>query len=104
MDLVSPKAPRNPDSNDSKIIRIIQNRKVIQDFFSLNLISAWTDYSPPTIFCCCILDTNECDDDNGGCSQNCTNTEGSFECFCRNGYILDSDGKNCSGTKAIYAL
>ena len=45
------------------------------------------------------LDIVECDDhkDNIGCSQICTNTEGSYECSCRNGYVLDSDGHNCSG-------
>ena len=44
------------------------------------------------------LDINECDKDNGSCSQICTNTERSYECSCRNGYVLDSDGHNCSGT------
>ena len=43
-------------------------------------------------------DVIECDEDNGSCSQICINTEGSYECSCRNGYVLDSDGHNCSGT------
>ena len=43
------------------------------------------------------LDINECDDSNGGCSQKCNNTEGSFNCLCSIGYKLDSDGYNCSG-------
>ena len=47
------------------------------------------------------LDINECEDDNGGCSQYCNNIEGSFECSCFNGYELDSDGFSCSGTQAI---
>ena len=42
-------------------------------------------------------DINECRDNNDGCSQICTNTEGSFECSCRDGYVLDGDGGNCSG-------
>ena len=42
-------------------------------------------------------DINECDDNNGGCSQICTNTEGSYECSCTNGYVLNSDRHNCSG-------
>ena len=42
-------------------------------------------------------DIIECDEGNGGCSQICTNTEGSFECSCRNGYVLDGVGYNCSG-------
>ena len=45
-----------------------------------------------------LSDINECEDNNGSCSHICVNTEGSFECFCRDGYVLDSDGKNCSGT------
>ena len=44
-----------------------------------------------------LTDINECDESNGGCSHNCNNTEGSVGCFCRDGYILDGDGKNCSG-------
>ena len=48
-------------------------------------------------------DINECAESNGGCSHNCNNTEGSFECSCRDGYILDGDGKNCSGTGMIHA-
>uniref|UniRef100_A0A1X7SU79 EGF-like domain-containing protein n=1 Tax=Amphimedon queenslandica TaxID=400682 RepID=A0A1X7SU79_AMPQE len=32
---------------------------------------------------------------NGGCDQNCTNTIGSFECSCTDGYYLMSD---CEGT------
>ena len=28
----------------------------------------------------------------------CNNTEGSYECYCRNGHILDNDGHSCSGT------
>ena len=46
----------------------------------------------------CNPDTNECDDNNGGCSQMCKNIEGSYDCSCRNGYELDIDGQNCSGT------
>ena len=43
-------------------------------------------------------DIAECDEDDGGCEQICTNTEGSYECSCRNGYVLDGNGLNCSGT------
>ena len=49
-------------------------------------------------------DINECNESNGGCIYNCTNTEGSFECSCRDGYKLDSYGTNCSGTRIICTL
>ena len=55
-----------------------------------------------TILLLLVLDTNECaETDRGGCEQGCTNTQGSFSCFCGNGYILSSDGKACSGVSFI---
>ena len=42
-------------------------------------------------------DIDECIDENGGCSQTCTNTEGSFNCGCNSGFVLDDDGANCNG-------
>ena len=45
----------------------------------------------------CLLDYNECATSNGGCSQNCDNTDGSFQCSCNNGYLLDSDEASCNG-------
>ena len=45
------------------------------------------------------LDTNECQTNNGGCEQVCTNTVGSFECSCNQGFSLSSDGANCNGKK-----
>ena len=40
-------------------------------------------------------DMDECSDGNGGCSQTCTNTPGTFTCSCDNGYL--QDGANCNG-------
>lgn len=40
--------------------------------------------------------TNECDS-----KAQCTNTEGSYNCRCLNGY--QGDGKNCSGTGFLYS-
>ncbi|HQN73767.1 MAG TPA: hypothetical protein PLB16_10170, partial [bacterium] len=40
-------------------------------------------------------DVNECETDNGGCAQNCTNTTGSHTCSCDAGYTLNGDGFNC---------
>ena len=44
-----------------------------------------------------IVDIDECETDNGGCSHNCTNTIGSFFCWCPHGQRLALDGLNCEG-------
>ena len=44
-----------------------------------------------------IADKNECHFNNGGCNQTCTNTEGSFECSCNEGYTLADDDLDCAG-------
>ena len=43
-------------------------------------------------------DVDECNDYNHDCHVNgtCTNTAGSFECVCNDGYF--GDGRNCSGS------
>ena len=41
---------------------------------------------------------NECSNNNGGCSDNCTNTLGSYSCSCTvTGYTLSDDKHNCTG-------
>ena len=40
-------------------------------------------------------DINECSTLNGGCNQICTNKPGTFQCSCKRGYRLGSDGKTC---------
>ena len=53
-----------------------------------------SDFVQPNLF----LDINECLlVNNGGCSQTCTNTNGSFVCSCQNGFVLDSDNLTCQG-------
>ena len=42
-------------------------------------------------------DINECKKENGGCEQSCQNTIGSYSCFCLTGYLVDSNGYNCTG-------
>ena len=42
-------------------------------------------------------DLNECDNNNGGCSQMCNNIFGSFNCSCESGYYLLDDGFTCNG-------
>lgn len=43
-------------------------------------------------------DKNECAVNNGGCSQLCTDTPGSYYCHCHPGYRL-VDNKTCDGKK-----
>ena len=42
-------------------------------------------------------DIDECDIKEDICEHNCINTEGSFNCSCREGYLLSTDGRNCTG-------
>ena len=42
-------------------------------------------------------DIDECATDNGGCTHKCTNTKGSYECSCKDGYELADDKKGCNG-------
>ena len=42
-------------------------------------------------------DINECAQNNGGCDRFCNNTEGSFFCYCGDGYNLIEDGRQCDG-------
>ena len=45
-------------------------------------------------------DIDECLDNNGGCNHTCTNTAGSHECGCWQGYFLsDGDGRTCLGMR-----
>ena len=50
-----------------------------------------------------LLDTNECNNNNGGCNQTCINEIGSFHCECDIGYTLDDDGLGCTG-RCIYRV
>ena len=49
-------------------------------------------------------DENECQLNNGGCDQTCTNTMGSFLCSCDAGYSLAADGLSCEGKNIMYSL
>ena len=43
-------------------------------------------------------DINECQMDNGGCEQMCTNIEGSFICSCNTGYVVvEANELSCAG-------
>ena len=42
-------------------------------------------------------DINECTENTDNCSQLCNNTIGNYQCYCEDGYILDSDEHTCNG-------
>lgn len=44
-----------------------------------------------------IKEFDECNMIDHGCAQECVNTLGGYECSCKIGYELHSDGKNCEG-------
>ena len=44
---------------------------------------------------CVCIDIDECADENGGCSDTCTNTDGTFTCGCPDGQELAADFRNC---------
>lgn len=46
-----------------------------------------------------LLDINECEDLNGGCSQRCSNLPGSYRCLCEDGYFMHSNKRDCGGMK-----
>ena len=46
-------------------------------------------------------DVDDCQTNNGGCNQTCTNTAGSFECSCGTGYTLALDNLDCDGKNRI---
>ena len=50
-----------------------------------------------------VSDINECEKKNGGCSDQCTNTIGSFICSCPKGFRLKIDYLTCEG-KSITTL
>ena len=45
---------------------------------------------------CNIIVVDNCVESNDGCTQTCTNTTGSFSCFCGPGYILTGDRHSCT--------
>ena len=49
------------------------------------------------IFFCFFKDVNECAEGKDDCNHLCTNTIGSYNCMCRDGYYLHQDGRTCVG-------
>lgn len=50
-----------------------------------------------------LIDINECEVNNGGCDQNCTNSFGSYQCGCFEGYMYNNPANICDGKRSITA-
>lgn len=48
-----------------------------------------------------ITDLNECNQAPKPCNFICKNTEGSYQCSCPKGYILQEDGRSCKGKRSL---
>ena len=44
-----------------------------------------------------VVDIDECQTDNDGCTQVCENIIGSYQCSCWDGYELNDDNYMCTG-------
>ena len=59
---------------------------------------SWGALILKSLFC---ADVDECADQNGGCSHNCSNTAGSYYCSCLSGYTLNTtDNTSCDGRQS----
>lgn len=47
-------------------------------------------------------DIDECTITNGGCDTHCSNSEGSYECSCSEGYALMPDKRSCAGERPAW--
>ena len=54
-------------------------------------------FSNFTLVLCTTYAVNECEVDNGGCEDMCTDTPSFYLCSCSVGYELETDRHNCSG-------
>ncbi|XP_008143619.2 oncoprotein-induced transcript 3 protein [Eptesicus fuscus] len=48
------------------------------------------------------FDENECEQNNGGCSEICVNLKNSYRCECGAGRVLRSDGKTCEDIEGCH--
>ena len=67
---------------------------LITSIIKPNLYSQSNHSTENTYLYC--TDIDECAGDHG-CQQLCNNTDGSFNCYCNPGYLLDLNGTNCTG-------
>ena len=48
-----------------------------------------------------ISDVNECLSNNGNCSHDCDNSDGTYRCSCPGGFTLDDNSLSCSGKRIL---
>ncbi len=55
---------------------------------------------------CVYIDVDECEDGTHQCDANtqCTDTEGSYECVCSNGYVLENTSGSGDGSTASVCI
>ena len=70
--------------------------------------NTWCRYVKPQLLVECTVpivvflssDVDECElAEANDCQQDCTNTVGSFNCSCQEGFTLNTDGRNCDGIR-----
>ena len=81
----------------SPVYRGVQLCVVVRTEKTLSLLYTGVNCNP--IFTRNSIDVDECGSGNGGCAEFCNNTDGSFECSCRTGYMLAADDTSCEGTQ-----
>lgn len=50
------------------------------------------------------IDIDECEKNNGGCSQHCVNHVPGYECQCDFGWFMSEDMKTCFGKHLPFTL
>lgn len=84
--------------------KVLSLAPVIQDFQSIILSIAQVSGCYYCILIVIFSDNDECSTNNGGCSQYCVNTYGSFRCDCYSGYVFDSELQICLGMHTTLVL
>lgn len=67
--------------------------------FNVNNRTCFGRYTKMVLVVCIdfsAIDINECESNNETCSDICKNTNGSYECSCYFGFVLDTEN-NCKG-------
>ena len=75
------------ESNDPFVMHVILH---MYTFVHYLCVATYVVYVYP------LSDVNECELNNGGCSDYCSNNPGSYSCGCREYADLDPDGRHCT--------